>query len=217
MESSEPKRRFPPSWKAERTRHGFIVRDANGLHLASVYCRDDLHENRWDDYQKHLTSDEARRIAKGIVRLPELLKQESAFELRYVSTSNNQYWSASHPYHVALYDPYIRENYDMITACCAMNKIPYEPTGERISHGGTWRSYRFAKQLDAILGSGMRSTDAGCWVTASVTQDLRLATCKAPSAVTNDVLSDISDSIYPRIKNMNEEISCIKNIYKTIT
>jgi hypothetical protein len=152
MESRERKRRFPPPWTTERTQHGFVVKDANGLHLASVYSRDDLHENRWDNYWQHLTSDEARRIAKGIARLPELLKREPAFELRYVATTGNHYWSPSHPYHVALYDPYIRENYDRITACCAMNGIPYEPTGEKITSGGcgTWCTFQFAKQLDAI-------------------------------------------------------------------
>jgi hypothetical protein len=148
----ESRRRFPPPWRTERNQHGFVVLDANGLQLASVYCRDDLHENRWDDYKKHLTSDEARRIAKGIARLPELLRREPEFEVRYVSTSPNRYWKPSHPYHVALYDPYIRENFDMLKACCAMNRIPYEPTGESISPSGcgTWRTFQFAKQLHAL-------------------------------------------------------------------
>jgi hypothetical protein len=44
---------------------GFVVKDANGLNLASAY-RNDLHENL-----KHLTSDEAGRIAKGIAGLPD--------------------------------------------------------------------------------------------------------------------------------------------------
>lgn len=150
---TESRRRFPPPWRTERNQHGFVVLDANGRQLASVYCRDDLHENRWDDYQNHLTSDEARRIAKGIARLPELLQREPRFELRYVATIRNRYWLPSHPYHVALYDPYLRENYDRITACCAINNLPYEPTGEKISASGcgTWCTFQFAKQQDAIL------------------------------------------------------------------
>jgi hypothetical protein len=77
MESSEHKRRFPPPWTVERDQHGFQVRDSNGILLASVYCRDDLHAARWDDYNKHLTSDEARRIANAIARIPELLGESS--------------------------------------------------------------------------------------------------------------------------------------------
>jgi len=40
----------------------YEVRDANGFRLASVYFRDDL--GKWSFGHSHLTSDEARRIAK---------------------------------------------------------------------------------------------------------------------------------------------------------
>ena len=76
MESSGQKRRFPPPWPVERTQHGYVVKDANGVALASIYCRDDMHAAQFDDYWKHLTSDKARRIAKAIARLPEFLKAE---------------------------------------------------------------------------------------------------------------------------------------------
>ena len=144
MESSRPKRRFPPPWKAERTQHGFVVKDANGLDLASVYCRDDLHENRWDDYLKHLTSDEARRIAKGIARLPDFLVKWSGFAPR----GKGKRWSPVRPYHVALEDCYLRENWDQIDALCKFNRVPFDATGEMI---GAWRVYEFAVQLDALL------------------------------------------------------------------
>ena len=150
MGSSEPKRRFPPPWRVEPREHGFDVEDANGFTLATVHCDDSFSAAKWRDASHlFLTRDEGRRIALGISRLPELLKREPAFECRYVSTSSNRYWSLSHPFHVALYDPYIRENYDKIIACCAMNKIPYEPTGERVSDGA-WCTYQFAKKIDAI-------------------------------------------------------------------
>jgi hypothetical protein len=74
MESREPKRRFPPPWRVEQPGPDrYEVRDGNGFRLASVDFRDDL--QRWSFGHSHLTSDEARRIAKAIARLPELLMQ----------------------------------------------------------------------------------------------------------------------------------------------
>jgi hypothetical protein len=68
-------RRFPAPWRVTKSRNSFIVRDAHGIALATV---------DWSDYPLRsahsngvylLTEDEARRIAKGIARLPELLKR----------------------------------------------------------------------------------------------------------------------------------------------
>ena len=71
---TEKVRRFPAPWRVETIPGGFKVTDANGLRLAYVYARDDLAErtqgNEW------LTTDEARRIAAGIARLPELMTSE---------------------------------------------------------------------------------------------------------------------------------------------
>jgi hypothetical protein len=74
MVSSEPKRRFPPPWTVKKLNEDcFTVQDANGVSVAFIYSRDDLHRQRWGDYNKHLTSDEARRVAATIVKIPELL------------------------------------------------------------------------------------------------------------------------------------------------
>jgi hypothetical protein len=72
--SSEEKRRFPAPWtvvKASDDCH--VVKDAKGITVAWVYSRDDLHRIKWSYAYGHLTSDEARRIANAIARLPELM------------------------------------------------------------------------------------------------------------------------------------------------
>ena len=63
-------RRFPPPWTAEEIAGGYVVRDANGQSLAYVYAR----ESERDASTDMLTKDEARRIARNIAKLPQLLK-----------------------------------------------------------------------------------------------------------------------------------------------
>lgn len=148
MESTPPKRRFPPPWRAERTDHGYVVKDANGVTLANVYHRDDIHRIKFDDYWRHLTSDEARRIARGIARLPEFLIHHHNF---YSRDGGDFRWKRSHPYHVGLPDMYVRENWDGINAICRLNDIPFDPTGERMTRNGVlYVVYEFALQLHAI-------------------------------------------------------------------
>jgi hypothetical protein len=66
-------RRFPPPWTVEETAPCFIVKDANGLAVAYVYFEDDPGRRAAASL---LTRDEARHIAAGIARLPELLRAE---------------------------------------------------------------------------------------------------------------------------------------------
>jgi Pentapeptide repeats (8 copies) len=64
-----PPRRFPPPWRADRTPHGYVVRDANGQGLACLFSRNSEAEA---PQAKVLTKDEPRRIAVNVARLPEL-------------------------------------------------------------------------------------------------------------------------------------------------
>jgi hypothetical protein len=81
MKSSDPKCRFSPPWRVEQAGADcYEIRDANGFRLATVHCRDDL--QKWSFGHSHLTSDEARRIANAIARLPELLMQRRGFHAR---------------------------------------------------------------------------------------------------------------------------------------
>jgi hypothetical protein len=68
-------RRFPAPWRVEETDGGYRVTDATGFTLAYLYCRDDPQSAR---VAQTLERDEARRIAKGIARLPDLLNQGHA-------------------------------------------------------------------------------------------------------------------------------------------
>ena len=60
-------RRFPALWTVEQTPGGFKVLDASGQALAYVYARDNDSDAQ---IAKVLTTDEARRIAANIAKLP---------------------------------------------------------------------------------------------------------------------------------------------------
>ncbi len=149
MSQEEPKRRFPRPWRVDRaSKDAFEVKDANGITVAWIYCRDHLHETQFGTYWLHLTSDEARRIANAVARLPELLLKRRSFEAR---GKGDWRWKASRPYHVALEDLYVRGHWDEIDTLCRFNRIPFDPTGEKIQEGSIWCVYEFEVQLDAIM------------------------------------------------------------------
>lgn len=141
MESREPKRRFPPPWRIEEDIESFVVYDANGVRLATVGYRNDVHQWKWT--HGYLTPDEARRIAKGIVRLPEFLMQRHGF---YSRGSGEYRWKPTRPYHVALESDYIRAHWDKIDAICKLNSLPFNATGEKIQDAGIWSVYEFEWQ-----------------------------------------------------------------------
>ncbi len=63
-------RRFPPPWPVIRTKGGFLIAAATGQPLSCVYG-DDRPQGVGS---RALTVAEARRIALGIARLPELMQ-----------------------------------------------------------------------------------------------------------------------------------------------
>jgi hypothetical protein len=146
MESTSPKRSFPPPWSVKKTEDRYIVMDSNGLELACIPYWDGL--GKWTTTSKHLASDEARRIANAIARLPEFLMQRRGF---YARGGGHERWKPSRPYHVALEDSYVRAHWGEINALCKLNSIPFNATGEKIRDGALWCVYEFTWQMDAIL------------------------------------------------------------------
>jgi hypothetical protein len=143
MESS---RRFKPPWTLFRENSEcYVVRDANGITLAWIYCRDDT--QRYSFGVAKLSSDEARRIGKAIARLPEFLMPRQGFYPR----GEGKRLHPERPYHVALQDQYIREHWSEMDAVCRLNSLPLNSTGEVIQKDGVWRVYEFTWQMDAIL------------------------------------------------------------------
>lgn len=63
-------RRFPRPWRAIKHLERYVVEDADGQRLAYLYFEDEPGRRRVTGY---LTSDEARRIASNIAKLPTLL------------------------------------------------------------------------------------------------------------------------------------------------
>ena len=69
----------------------YVVKDANGVTLACLYCRDDA--QRYSFGVSKLSSDEARRIGKAIARIPEFLMPRQAFHPR----GGGPHWRADRP------------------------------------------------------------------------------------------------------------------------
>ena len=87
-------RRCPPPWSVDRPHpDSFIVKDANGIVVATVHCRDDLQS--WSFGHSKLTSDEARRIAGAIARIPEFMMGRRGFYARGPGNLSMEYSAAS--------------------------------------------------------------------------------------------------------------------------
>ena len=66
-----PQRRFPRPWRFEPIPGGYRVIDANGLALAHVYGQP---PDAIAFSDERLTDDEAEKLVRSIVRLPELVE-----------------------------------------------------------------------------------------------------------------------------------------------
>jgi hypothetical protein len=65
-----PPRRFPPPWTFEEANHAcYIVRDANRFAVAYVYLESETGRRVAANLT---TKDEAKKIANGIAKLPEV-------------------------------------------------------------------------------------------------------------------------------------------------
>ncbi|MDZ4375351.1 MAG: hypothetical protein U1C74_28550 [Phenylobacterium sp.] len=70
-------RRFTPPWTVIDTGSAFRVEDAHGQALAWIYYGE---PRAIGTNHQPLTRDEARRIAAGVARLPELLRPPADLE-----------------------------------------------------------------------------------------------------------------------------------------
>lgn len=68
-------RRFPAPWTMHEEEHCFRVCDATGYFICAVSHREDLHIRGYQYARDYKSREEARRIAKAISRLPELLRR----------------------------------------------------------------------------------------------------------------------------------------------
>jgi hypothetical protein len=74
MPASGQVRRFPQPWSAVEIPGGWKVVDANGIAIAYVYSVDQRRQLALG--ADALNDDEARRIARGIAKLPDLLRAD---------------------------------------------------------------------------------------------------------------------------------------------
>jgi hypothetical protein len=149
MESS---RRFKPPWTLIReSSECYVVRDANGVTVAWLFCRDDT--QRYSVGASKLTAEEARRIGKAISRIPEFMSQRQGFYPR----GGGPRWRADRPYHVVLEDMYIREHWDEIYRLCQVNSLPFNATGETIQNDGVWKGPVAARHRVSLSRTAGRS------------------------------------------------------------
>jgi hypothetical protein len=69
--------RFPPPWSIVELEESFAVRDANGFTITWVHFRE---REVIGTNAERLTKDQARRLASGIARLPDLMGMERAIK-----------------------------------------------------------------------------------------------------------------------------------------
>ncbi|MHC6157514.1 hypothetical protein ACVSQB_37825 [Bradyrhizobium elkanii] len=102
-----------------------------------MHFRDDL--QKWSFGHRKLTSEEVRRIAKAIARIPEFMMQRCGGGGGFYSRGpDNYHWKPVRPFHLAFEDGYIRAHWHVINELCKLNGIPFDSTGEKIKRDGLW-------------------------------------------------------------------------------
>jgi hypothetical protein len=109
-----------------------VVRDANGVTLAWIFCRDDA--QRYSFGAAKLTSDGARRIGKAIVRIPEFLMPRQDFHPVTVARAGIPIVPLMSPFRTNIFASHWGE----IDALCCLNSLPFDSTGEVIQKDGVW-------------------------------------------------------------------------------
>ncbi|MEO6151659.1 MAG: hypothetical protein ABIT09_07745 [Croceibacterium sp.] len=71
------RRRIPPPWRVVGNENCFWIEDAEGKRLANCYFEREGGPTGGSSAIK-LTRDEARRIVRGISKLPELIKPKAS-------------------------------------------------------------------------------------------------------------------------------------------
>jgi hypothetical protein len=66
-------RRFPAPWRVRIIAGGYVVEDASGRAVAYIYAAEG---QRLSAMPQALSWDEARRIAAGVARIPELMTRQ---------------------------------------------------------------------------------------------------------------------------------------------
>src|ERR1700761_6358395 len=103
----DPEPPFPSTLACGPAASGFVRGEGRERDCGSDRPLPDL--QKWSFGHSKLTSDEARRIAGAIARIPEFMLGRRGF---FVRGPGSYRWSMARPFHVAFKDSYIRTNWD---------------------------------------------------------------------------------------------------------
>ena len=141
----ESTRRFKPPWTLIRENSEcYVVRDANGVTLAWLFCRDDTSVTASAPASSH------RKKRAGsesdFSRIPEFMTQRQGFHPR----GEGHAGAPTGPI-MSLWRTPIFASTGTKSIAVQLNSLPFNSTGETIHSDGVWKVYEFTWQMDAIL------------------------------------------------------------------